>query len=131
VLPSFLARNVGKHLFVVILGSFERFEEHGVAKLQLIERRQNGALLLDVVTVDAKDFDTKQLSMLTILPMVSPRSGPFSSASRPQAKKYLSRIPSLHARRTRSDGCTTYGIGDAPCRAFIREGTELGTSRRF
>src|ERR1700733_3300343 len=43
--------------------------------------------------------------MLTILPMVSSRSGPFSSASRPQAKKYLSRIPSLHTRRTRSDGC--------------------------
>jgi hypothetical protein len=33
VLPSFLGRNVGTHLFVVILGGGERFEEHGVAKL--------------------------------------------------------------------------------------------------
>jgi hypothetical protein len=33
VLPSFLGRNLGTHLFVVILGGGERFEEHGVAKL--------------------------------------------------------------------------------------------------
>src|ERR1700722_14803149 len=37
VLPSFLARNVGTYLLVVILGRIERFEKHGVAKLQLIE----------------------------------------------------------------------------------------------
>jgi len=37
VLLSFQARNVGTHLFVVIFGGFERFEEHGVPKLQLIE----------------------------------------------------------------------------------------------
>ena len=29
VLPSFLARNVGTYLLVVILGRIERFEKHG------------------------------------------------------------------------------------------------------
>jgi hypothetical protein len=36
--PSFLARNFSTYPSVVIVGDFERFEEHGVAKLQLIER---------------------------------------------------------------------------------------------